>query len=207
MKKALSLILALVMCLPLCACGGGNENTEQTPDQTTAPAETTMPAETTEPTPISYWNTDYYVDAFGDSTGDSYMVAIVDGTFSNTATMGSDVKVIIYYSEENPGSLNGMFSFRLLEYGDVKATFSKYDDINIQIKDNYGVSDLWELYGSAPNGDIYDTETYISAQILQDIKLTKIDVPAIITIGSSTYKFTIPFEGFDATYEEYKNMD
>lgn len=31
MKKALSLLLALVMCLSLCACGGGNSNTPDTP--------------------------------------------------------------------------------------------------------------------------------------------------------------------------------
>ena len=30
MKKALSLILALVVCLSLCACGGGNDSTETT---------------------------------------------------------------------------------------------------------------------------------------------------------------------------------
>lgn len=34
MKKALSLLLALVMCLSLCACGGGNE-TPETPEATT----------------------------------------------------------------------------------------------------------------------------------------------------------------------------
>ena len=40
MKKAISLILALVLCLSLCACGGGNN----TP-RTEAPAETTAPEE------------------------------------------------------------------------------------------------------------------------------------------------------------------
>ena len=58
MKKALSLILALVMCLSLCACGGGNDPadtpaTEETKSSTTeataAPTEavTTTPTETT----------------------------------------------------------------------------------------------------------------------------------------------------------------
>ena len=35
MKKAISLLLALVMCLSLCACGGGND-TPSTPDTTEA---------------------------------------------------------------------------------------------------------------------------------------------------------------------------
>lgn len=40
MKKVISLLLALVMCLSLCACGGGND----TPETTEAPTETTAPA-------------------------------------------------------------------------------------------------------------------------------------------------------------------
>ena len=210
MKKALSLILALVLCLSLCACGGSTEETptqtttepiETTiPEETTEPIETTIPEETTEPAPASCWDIDYYVDAFGDPTGESYMVAVVDGTFSNTATMGSDLKVIIYCE-------NDVFSFRLLEYGDIKATYTSYDDITIQIKDAWGASDIYQLYGTSPNGDIYDYEEYISLGILQAVKVNDIDVPTIITIGSSTYKFTIPCGGFDAVYEEYKNMD
>lgn len=46
MKKAISLILALVMCLSLCACGGGESNTPNTPETTEAPTETTVPEET-----------------------------------------------------------------------------------------------------------------------------------------------------------------
>ena len=41
MKKTISLLLALVMCLSLCACGGGND----TPETTEAPTETTAPEE------------------------------------------------------------------------------------------------------------------------------------------------------------------
>ena len=50
MKKALSLMLALVMVLALVACGGGSSSTDNgssTPTETsTTPAETTAPAET-----------------------------------------------------------------------------------------------------------------------------------------------------------------
>ena len=83
MKKALSLILALVMCLSLCACGGrentgsNNSNTE-TANNATQPQETTPP--TTEPAgpsadPIQIGETislDYAVltlDAFEISNG------------------------------------------------------------------------------------------------------------------------------------------
>lgn len=44
MKKTISLILALIMCLPLCACGGGNDTpaTAEAPTETTAPEEVLM---------------------------------------------------------------------------------------------------------------------------------------------------------------------
>lgn len=44
MKKAISLLLALVLCLSLCACGGGNSDTPDTPEttETTAPEEVKM---------------------------------------------------------------------------------------------------------------------------------------------------------------------
>ena len=42
MKKAISLLLALVMCLSLCACGGGESNTPNTPETTEAPTDAVM---------------------------------------------------------------------------------------------------------------------------------------------------------------------
>lgn len=42
MKKIISLILVLVLCLSLCACGGSETaQTSETPDETTTPSETT----------------------------------------------------------------------------------------------------------------------------------------------------------------------
>lgn len=51
MKKALSLILALVLCLSLCACSGGNDTPETTeePTEATQASTTEAPTETTEP--------------------------------------------------------------------------------------------------------------------------------------------------------------
>lgn len=46
MKKAISLLLALVLCLSLCACGGGNETPEtEAPSETTAPDVTKLSKE------------------------------------------------------------------------------------------------------------------------------------------------------------------
>ncbi len=58
MKKALSLLLALVMCLALCACGSKeaspnvqNEQVETTPSTQEVPTETTVPESTSTPEP------------------------------------------------------------------------------------------------------------------------------------------------------------
>lgn len=50
MKKAISLLLALVMCLSLCACGGGNDSpeTNEPPVETSAPATNTATVITSE---------------------------------------------------------------------------------------------------------------------------------------------------------------
>lgn len=46
MKKTISLLLALVLCLSLCACGGGNETPEtEAPSETTAPEVTKITKE------------------------------------------------------------------------------------------------------------------------------------------------------------------
>ena len=52
MKKTLSLILALVLCLGLCACGGGEKET--TPSETTVP-EATVPPTTEKPQKIELY--------------------------------------------------------------------------------------------------------------------------------------------------------
>ena len=46
MKKAISLLLALVLCLSLCACGGGNDTTKTTEVPTTTTPATTEPEPT-----------------------------------------------------------------------------------------------------------------------------------------------------------------
>ena len=42
MKKAISLLLALVMCLALCACGGGEGNNPSTPETTVPPTDAVL---------------------------------------------------------------------------------------------------------------------------------------------------------------------
>ncbi len=56
MKKAVSLILALVLCLGLCACGSGNDTSETT-EATDAPTEPSSTESTPATTPITETST------------------------------------------------------------------------------------------------------------------------------------------------------
>ena len=62
------------------------------------------------------WLVGNYVDDFGDPTGETYIYTVSTGTFSNTATSGSDLTVGIYYQPD-------AFKIRLLEYNNTKAIY------------------------------------------------------------------------------------
>ena len=106
----------------------------------------------------SRWEIQHYVDEFGDETENGYLVGTFTGEFSNTATTNSDLTVFVYMLPETYSS-GYMIAFRLAEYGDHIATYSKYDLLNLSFKidgETYGV----ELMGTTPNGDLYLTSHY-----------------------------------------------
>ncbi|MCL2695236.1 MAG: hypothetical protein FWE69_02800 [Clostridiales bacterium] len=150
-----------------------------------------IPVPTPEP---SNWEIAHYVDDFGDPTADRYLRGSFSGRFSNTATSGSNLDVIVFYGSS--------ISFRLFEYGRLKATFSSRDDLILKIKVDEKV-DEYRLSGTTPNGDLYlfgDGFTQIGAY-LKDGK----EISCIITIGSSRYSFSIDGIGFAREYDKWKS--
>lgn len=213
MKKAIFLILTLVMCLSLCACGSGNE-TPETSKVTQVPTTEATEAPTepeTEPSLDTSWELDYYVDDFGDKTDTPYIKCVIEGDFSNTATMSSDLTVVVFYDFKS----DFPFSFRLIEYGDHKATYQSRDKITIKMKvdgeytsnTSFGIAPgevrTTELKGIAPNGDLLFKQNDFTVGDLLHTLLAK-DAPnvrCIITIGNSKYNFTIPSAGFSDSYK------
>ena len=65
------------------------------------------------------WTLDQSVDDFGDANGDYIIKTVVDGTFSNTATTDSDLKVFVYFLLDDKGVFGRkgayILAFRLLE--------------------------------------------------------------------------------------------
>ena len=158
------------------------------------------------------WTVQQTVDEFGDVTDDSTTVvsAVVSGDFSNTATSGSDLTVMVYMNYGGDGTeryfySNGQiyketvvgnypyFSFRLLEYNDIKATYTSYDDISIKTKIGDTIYEFNEVTSSAPNGDLTICDTW---ETTYNALYSGEDVRCIVYIGSSKYNFTLPADNF-----------
>lgn len=210
MKKVLIGILALIMALGMVGCSQEPAEETKTPE----------PAETVKPTQApSRWTVDYTQDEFGDDTDNAFVVGKFSGQFSNTATAGSDLTVYVYYMKGSIG--DNYFLFRLAEYGNRIATYTKNDLINLSVKiddEVYGI----ECSGFAPNGDImlsnhnaYQDATLksingVDMQEVYGIFLTALrekqtiscsltigDIGSITSgIGGSNYKFKIDGNGF-----------
>lgn len=199
MKKTISLILTLVLCLSLCACGGNDAN-NIVEEASTQPTETTALEESI-PTPA--WQAQQAVDEFGDPVpnGDPVVSSVFTGNFSNTATTESDLIVGVYINK-NADTQHYYVGFRLWEYGDNPITYLSSDEESITLKIKVGdLIEEFELIGSAPSGDLILAQgdapgVNFAGDYLFDLLHHGIDVRCIINIGSSKYNFTIPSENF-----------
>ena len=63
------------------------------------------------------WNTNYYVDDFGDRTDKSYKSFMAEGTFSNSATTGSKAEYKFLHNEQDK-----TITLKIFEYGRNLAT-------------------------------------------------------------------------------------
>ena len=185
MKKVLAGILILVLILGLAGCSSTPETEETTAAE---PAETME--QTPEPTPTetpSNWKIDNYVDDFGDETEDKYIVGSFTGEFSNTATMASDLRVLVYYLGQST------YSFRLLEYGNQRALVSEYDEPVLKTKINGEISE-YDLFCLEDYGDLYlEGRGYALTEALSD---NIYEIACVIECGFSKYTFKINGTGF-----------
>lgn len=177
-----------------------------------------------------HWFIKNYVDDFGDPTDEGYLYGIFTGTFSNTATTGSDLKVMVAIQ---PSHDEYMISFRLLEYENHVATYYKNDLINLDFKIN-GETYSVELMGFAPNGDVYlrnhwayendnlakkntDRKTAYDT-FFKALEENTGEISCLITIGdeddilwystgASTYKFKIDGYGFAEKLAELNSKE
>ena len=152
------------------------------------------------------WSVDVSKDEFGDIDYDSRSIikAVVEGTFSNTATSDSSLSVGIVLYNNNSGQKE--FDFQMYEYGKQLATYTNSDNLSMKIK----VDDIkvdYMIVGDAPNGALrLGAIDYAGEELFSTLYYGN-DVKVIIKIGSSEYKFTIPSDNFAEICTEAEAKD
>lgn len=145
MKKTISLLLALVMCLSLCACGGGND----TPETTEAPTETTVPqldiANAIAETPMHIY--DDVMENQARAMQNTYIMECSVGSITNEYFESGNLR--IYLASEELAKLNK---------GESVAIVCKVTEV-IEEKDSWGVT-YWIEFGDAQlyDGEVPDVE-------------------------------------------------
>ena len=143
------------------------------------------------------WFVGETVAEFGDSTGSTFCYTTCMGTFTNSATSGSDLAAGVYYV-----SSRQVFLFRLLEYNKTDATYLSNADISIKCKvDEYVFDDT--LLGDAPNGYLILPSNNNSYKKIYDYLIEGKEIRTVIYIDNSKYSFAISGNGFkDALSEQ-----
>jgi hypothetical protein len=125
-------------------------------------------------------------DEFGDPSGSMASVYITEGTFSNSATMGSELTVrVVDYG-------NAIF-ITLFEYGRTPSNFCYEGCIGkIGVKASNGAVNRYQVY-SASDGDIVirqEDSLYDIIKSGEELKFV-IEEDAFSDYGSAKYRFTI----------------
>lgn len=171
------------------------------------------------------WYLSHTVDEFGDESGNPVIQSEITGTFSNTATAESELKVMAYIVSDDTGTIVGegkyALAFRLLEYGDHVATYLSSDSKILKTKIGDTVTE-YDLSGGAPNGDLYvDVNASVSSlKTKEDIEnflygktsnygeeiakqlVDGNDIKCVINIGSSKYNFVLEAGNIKDAFEE-----
>ena len=214
MKKTIAIVLILTLAISLLAACGGTAKTSPSvspvtekvsetvsaeasvsPEPSTVPdSPEPTPEESPEPTPVdTTWQLDYTVDAFGDKTGSAVLSGLFQGTFANTATRGSDLRVVVFFTDS-------AMLIRLLEYNRTNATYTSRSKFDMSIKVDDKIEDIPSAYisGNPPNSDLFILSRNTFVNYLLDEK----EISCVINIDSSKYNFKIDGVGFADLYNE-----
>ena len=153
------------------------------------------------------WGSGMYSDEFGDKTNNGYMSQIIRGTFSNSATQNSPLRVHLYISDGDVME-NDPF-FRFYEY-----------DRDNPIKGSYGYVTL-DCKMKNQNNEVFNTSMYIyegeDYAVATNGKWTKMFKELIADEGSARflcvdrksktlkYVFRFDFHGYNAKLKQYND--
>ena len=142
------------------------------------------------------WKIGTYVDKFDRPTDRKYVTTenYIDGTFSNSATTDSELKVILLMDLDD-------ISFRLYEYGDrqVDNFYSKDKYYSLSILDSKDIEHEVSCYFYSKGTDLIVRDKDEFCRALEYGGKTIFYLKE--NDGTSKYKFTVNFEdGFEKTY-------
>lgn len=138
------------------------------------------------------WNAEDGVDSVGNPIKADSVSQIVIGSFSNSATLNSDMAAIIEISKEE-------IEFGLIEYLSYIVTGDEDNIVLIEYSDNGVTKDTTgEWYAASIT--VKDTEGLLSAILSNDTVNVSIITGNRYTRVPSVYKFTIKQEGLAAAY-------
>lgn len=151
----------------------------------------------------SEWEIDNYIDDWGDDTEDQYLRTIVNGTFSNSATTGSDLQADVFFDKDH-------FWFRLLEYsGDTTPTIYSTGHILIMLKIGDSKYDTTlPIAEAGSNNDIYLKNYYkLFPILLNALKNEEPEIKIKIAIlndyaSPQEFNFIISGTGFNKLYNK-----
>ena len=216
MKKSLIYVLIIGLLLILSSCSSLFEpnNTASVPKTTSyTPISTyksTYTSSSNGEQPYNYmselevtgdngkWDIDCYVDDFGNDTSNKYIYTNTTGTFTNSATNGSNLSVKILCNKNT-------MSINLLEYG--RYPLSLIEDYpKIEMKINYDgqTKEFTGLQYDSSTKRIVINDTYNVRRLYQAF-VENPKVKMLITIkdyNTSTYLFEINTAGFEYTYQQ-----
>lgn len=233
MKKKL-LLVCCTAALVFSACGGGSssnttetsstEAVEEKKEEETVEEATEVQANeetvseeanateaeqnvTEQSTSIGTWSSNQTVDEFGDVVKDSKSVvqATFNGTFSNSATSGSDLAVTVFFTKNNGNSFGYIGAIRLREYGNSPASYTSSEAENLKIKIKVGETVYeYHLVSQEPNGDLWlgtEGQNTDADRIMAELARGQ-DIKCVINIGNAKYNFTIESANFKEVCSE-----
>lgn len=201
MKKPILFIMSALLLISASACGS---TTTIYKDKTLSESESSVQSSVAESSDESRiqkrnWLVKYYVDKFGDETDKPYLFTGVLGTFSNSATDGSDLLVEFLIE---PDETNIM----LFEYGSqkVKNYYSDRLEFSISTKNDAGETNYFIGKMVAESGDRIYLLSEDHEEIIKDFKKSK-TVKFVVENKKhpqDIYKFEVNCGGFEECYNE-----
>lgn len=194
--------LAALAVVFTCGCSGG-ANTSNGNQAAGQPGATTKGA----------WTLEVNTDEFGDATSDEYTHITTEftGTFSNTATTGSDFtgKMTIFWNIDEKYQDGGLYliGFDMVEYGNTPFTYLDSDNSlenTLSTKDSSGNKNSYTVWGTAPDGAITLTDGGLGGgDFIKSLINEKGEMRCILTFGNTTFDFNLDGNGFAEAFATF----